>query len=90
MLKRMYKTLDCINIILLKSKNIFLLNHEETKCISDILACLKIFAVMTEKLSGESYVTISLLIPCIKQILIELGNLESTIKSWAKFSKITH
>lgn len=82
MLKRIYKTLDCINIILLKSKNnIPLLNHEETKCIPDILACLKIFAVMTEKLSGESYVTISLLIPCTKQILIELGNLESTIKT---------
>lgn len=53
---------DDINIILLRSKNnIPLLNHEETKCIPDILACLKIFAVMTEKLSGESYATISLL-----------------------------
>ncbi|KMQ90940.1 zinc finger bed domain-containing protein 1-like protein [Lasius niger] len=91
MLQRIYKTLDCINIILLKSKNnIPLLNHEETECIPDILACLKIFSVMTEKLSGESYATISLLIPCTKQILIKLGNLESTIKTQAgqKFRKL--
>lgn len=82
MLKRVYKTLDCINTILLRSKNnILLLNHEETRCVPDILACLQIFAVMTEKLSGESYATISLLIPCTKQILIELKNLESTIRT---------
>lgn len=58
---------------------------KKQKCIPDILACLKIFAVMTEKLSGESYATISLLIPCTKQILIELGstNLESTMRTKA-------
>lgn len=82
MLRRIHKTLDCINIILLRSKNnIPLLNHKETNCIPGILAYLKIFAVMTEKWSDESYATISLLIPCTKQILIELTNLESTIKT---------
>lgn len=84
MLQSIYKTLDCVNIILVRSQsNIPLLNHEETKYIPDILACLKIFAVMTEKLSGESYATISLLIPCTKQILIELGNLELTMRTKA-------
>lgn len=39
---------------------------------------------MTEKLSGELYATISLLIPCTKQILIELRNLESAMKTKAE------
>lgn len=70
-------------LVVRSQSNIPLLNHEETKYIPDILACLKIFAVMTEKLSGESYATISLLIPCTKQILIELGNLELTMRTKA-------
>lgn len=76
MLKSVDYALDAINVVLTTyDNNVPLLSATERKAIPQILRVLKPFVITTEKLSGDSYVTMSLVIPHTKQILMQLEEL---------------
>ena len=73
MLESISKCEDAITIVLINfGAKLPVLKIPERQAIPEILMVLKPFVDTTEKLSGDKYPTISLIIPCTKLILSEL------------------
>lgn len=65
MVSSVFNILDCIDVVLVRSKatQVPLITEDEREVISDIMECLKPFLECTEELSGQSYVSLSKIIP---------------------------
>ena len=73
MLESINKCVDAITIVLIKyAAKLPVSKSSERQAIPAILMILKPFVDATEKLSGDKYPTMSLIIPCTKLIVSEL------------------
>ena len=96
MLENINEVLDAITIVLIKSgSKASLLNSIERQIIPETLMVLKPFIDATEKLSGDKYPTMSLIIPCTKLIFSELEDIlpkitsEEVLKFHTKLTELT-
>ncbi|XP_039302645.1 E3 SUMO-protein ligase ZBED1 isoform X3 [Solenopsis invicta] len=81
MLDRLIEIGDALTIALSKSaKAPSILMPEEKDVITEALLVLKPFKDITEKMSGDKYVTASLIIPMTVEIQMELTRLRPTLK----------
>ena len=82
MLESINKSADAITIVSIKSgAKVPHLKSTERQAIPEILIVIKPFVDATEKLSGDKYSTMSLIIPCTKLILLELDDVLPKIMS---------
>ncbi|CAH0562946.1 unnamed protein product [Brassicogethes aeneus] len=82
MLKSVYAAKDAIAVVLSNVDNgLQPLTSQEAKLIPEILEILKPFVDMTEELGGDTYVTISRIIPSIKEAIINGKSLTQTLSS---------
>ncbi|XP_039306059.1 zinc finger BED domain-containing protein 4-like [Solenopsis invicta] len=82
MLDRFIEIGDALTIALSKSaKTLSILMPEEKDVITEALLLLKPFKDITEKTSGDKYVTALLIIPITEEIQMELTRLRPTLKS---------
>lgn len=80
MMARIYKAFDYISLILMKiDTKIRMLTAAERQAISEVFQVFKPFITATEKLSSESYPTISLLITFTQQIQVELETFQTEL-----------
>lgn len=66
---------DCINVVLGKvkhAKDVVGLNSGEYEVLYDLVTCLSDFDTATIGLSGQKYVTVSLIIPTVKSLINDL------------------
>ncbi|CAH1107496.1 unnamed protein product [Psylliodes chrysocephalus] len=82
MLKRIVDTADALNRTLLKSKKApSPITAEEMIILKDLIKCLDIFEDATNKVSGATYVTVSLIIPITFGIYCNLTDLVKNLSS---------
>lgn len=83
MLNRISELLDCIDIVLLKNKvdHVKFLTEEERLLIPDIVDCLKPFAECSDDLSGQSYPSISSIIPYTSALYDAVKVRQTTLKT---------
>ena len=82
MLRRIYNCFDCINLVLvILGTDIEILTSADRVIMHDVLKCLTPFADATEELSGEKYVTISLIIVSVGLLLDQLKDVYKELKS---------
>ena len=64
MLDSVKKVIDGVTVVLVKIEHdLTLLKPEEIKLLSDVLVCLWYFPTATKALNGETYISISMVIP---------------------------
>lgn len=83
MLERINSLIDILNTVIprLKKCSITMLNAEEIEALPELISLLKPFEEATKFLSGSSYPSISLIIPTVKGIYLELEGLKGTIRT---------
>jgi hypothetical protein len=82
MIERILKLGDSVTITLVKLKSApSFLTMDDQIVLQDVCAILRIFNLATEKISGDLYPTISLIIPLISGLFCKLNEIEKSQKS---------
>ena len=80
LLKRFQDAVDCINVVLSKIKHdLPVLSAEEYALIPHVIEMLSLFESFTTDLSGETYVTISMIIPYVNTLYDELWKIKRAL-----------
>jgi hypothetical protein len=82
MIERILKLGDSVTITLVKLKSApSFLTIDDQIVLQDVCAILRIFNLATEKISGDLYPTISLIIPLISGLFCKLNEIEKSLKT---------
>ncbi len=77
MLQRINEVLNCVTVVQLREKHsLILLTPSEIEALPEVISILKPFADVTAALNGNTFVTISLIIPYTTSLLKELNSAE--------------
>jgi hypothetical protein len=86
MIERILKLGDSVTITLVKLKSApSFLTMDDQIVLQDVCAILRIFNLATEKISGDLYPTISLIIPLISGLFCKLNEIEKSLKTEKKW-----
>lgn len=83
MLNRLQDAMEAVNVVLMKTEKgrELVFTASELFILPELLKCLRPFFELTEKLSGSSYTTMSLIIPYTTGIFHELDKLASSLQT---------